>query len=106
MKVDFLRDGLLEVSKESSAQDSDATSPSAPTQGSEISPDLSRGPCRLCNERPALEECLQCHQAVCLEDLWVMLRLCRGCLSEEQMREAQALSKRPRPDLDIKWVED
>ncbi len=46
-----------------------------------------------------------CDRDACREDYWLMLGLCRECLTEEELAEARHREKPP-PELDIKWVED
>lgn len=46
---------------------------------------LSPGVCPLCRARPARQPCRACGQAVCADDLWVMLGLCRSCASDRDV---------------------
>jgi hypothetical protein len=64
------------------------------------------GPCALCKERPAHHRCVHCERGACKEDYWIMLGLCRDCVTEAEVAAAKEPRSRPRPDLGIKWVEE
>lgn len=45
--------------------------------------------CALCNARPPRDTCVQCGRPACAADLWIMLRLCRTCASDEDVERGQ-----------------
>lgn len=101
-RVDLLGDDLVRVERETTPVDvslHDATTPAVPTE-------RPRGLCGLCNAKDAQERCLHCERDVCREHYWIMLGLCKSCATEDELRAARAGEHRPRPDLDIKWVDD
>lgn len=49
--------------------------------------------CGLCGTRPARGTCAMCGRGACAADLWVMLRLCRGCASEDAVARGQRGAK-------------
>lgn len=95
--IDLLRDDLLRLSERAP----DATpAPAPPARSVEL------GPCRMCHERSATARCLNCDEPVCKEHHWVMLGLCKGCATPDELSAAREGANRPRPDLGIKWIED
>lgn len=50
--------------------------------------------------------CLHCHREVCKAHAWLMLGLCHECLTPEELHRARTGTERPRPALDVSWVED
>lgn len=102
-RVDLLGDDLVHVQRVQPPADvslHDAVpstrEPSTPTKGL----------CALCSEKDAVERCLHCQRSVCREHFWIMLGLCKSCATEEELEVARQGTNRPRPDLDIKWVEE
>jgi len=51
------------------------------------------GLCALCKTRPLRDHCVQCGRAACAADLWVMLRLCRTCASDDDVERGQRGSR-------------
>lgn len=47
------------------------------------------GLCQLCGTRPQRGQCAMCHRHACAADLWVMLRLCRDCASDDAVARGQ-----------------
>lgn len=113
MGVDLIRDDLIRFAREEADEPTNAEleawAAQAHAQGKELpEPPKARrpqGPCRLCQERPSAHRCVSCDRDACREDYWIMLGLCRDCLTEEELRTARERERRP-PALDIKWVED
>ncbi len=60
-----------------------------------------RGLCQLCGTRPPRGTCALCGRSVCAADLWVMLRLCRDCASDDAVARGQRGAK---PE-DRNWLE-
>jgi len=111
-RIDLLRDGLLRPKREAEEATRDSLQEwmeEADEKGVDVSPPQPpapiAGPCAVCGERAASSTCHQCGRGVCAADQWVMFGLCRTCLSEKELQKARTRSK-PRPELDIKWVED
>lgn len=50
---------------------------------------VAAGICALCKTRPSRGHCVQCGRAACAADLWVMLRLCRTCASDDDVERGQ-----------------
>ncbi len=113
MGVDLLRDELIRFERQGDEQPTNQEleewAAQARAKGNELpEPPKARrpeGPCRLCQERPSAHRCVACDRDACREDYWVMLGLCRECLTEEELAEARHREKTP-PELDIKWVEE
>lgn len=110
MGVDLIGDDLVRVRHEHPAP---TLEPETPKQAAEAwsrsladTPATDLGTCVQCNQRPARLRCLNCQRAVCLDDAWTMLGLCKACLTPDEMRLAREGAHRKRPDLDIKWIED
>lgn len=62
---------------------------------------LAQGLCQLCTTRPARGSCAMCGRSACAADLWVMLRLCRDCASDDAVARGQRGAK---PE-DRNWLE-
>ena len=75
-----------------------------PAEAQPATTDLS--PCAICDARSAIQRCIQCERPVCRDDVWTMLGLCKQCATEDEVRKVREGSKRPRPDLGIKWIQD
>lgn len=45
--------------------------------------------CQLCRTRPQRGQCAMCGRRACAADLWVMLRLCRDCASDDAVARGQ-----------------
>ena len=102
-RVDLLGDDLVHVQRvqpptETSLRDAVAATPEAAPSAN--------GLCELCTEKGAAERCLHCARGVCREHFWIMLGLCKSCATEDEVKVAREGTNRPRPDLDIKWVEE
>lgn len=101
MEVDLLQDGLLRVEREKP----ESESPFPPVQAIQGPAHTPAGTCPICNERPANRHCLHCSRDVCAQDHWVMLGLCKTCVTRQEMDAARNPEPK-RPELDIKWIED
>jgi hypothetical protein len=103
MEVDLIQDGLLRVEREKP----ESESPFPPRLDSAVQTPAHTpsGICPVCNERPSNRHCLHCDRDVCAQDHWVMLGLCKTCVTKKEMADAREPTLR-RPDLDIKWIED
>lgn len=102
MEIDLLQDGLLNLEREKPESESpfpklDAVLTEPPRQPS--------GTCPICNERESNRHCIHCDRDVCAQDHWVMLGLCKTCVTRKEMDEARNPEPK-RPDLDIKWIEE
>lgn len=108
MPVDLLRDGLLRIPEGAETTITEELSSwiSAQSDPAEPGSAAPSGPCEVCQQRDAGFTCVNCSKKVCATDHWVMLGLCRVCVSEDEMRKAREARERARPDLGIKWVED
>lgn len=63
----------------------------APTPGTGTATDPSL--CALCGTGRARDRCTMCGRPACAADLWVMLRLCRGCADERAVERGQRGAK-------------
>lgn len=108
MPVDLLRDGLVRTANEEKPE-RDALAAWGAAQGQTLEPPMSRPPpeglCEMCHERAAAHLCLHCDRQVCARDVWIMLGLCRDCVTKEELHRART-AEAPAPDLDIKWIEE
>ncbi len=102
-RVDLLGDDLVHVQRIQAPADVSLQDAVTTTAGPNMPP---KGPCSICVTKDAAEKCLHCNQAVCREHFWIMLGLCKSCATEEELQSAREGTHRPRPDLDIKWVEE
>lgn len=101
--VDLLGDGLVRVEREEPIHDPSLGEATAQHAAPDPPP---TGPCELCRESPAAARCVHCRRAACRDHFWIMLGLCHGCATEEEMRQAREGGLRKRPRLDIKWIEE
>lgn len=63
----------------------DRTAPPASSKAG----DSDNGLCQLCGTRPQRGQCAMCQRHACAADLWVMLRLCRDCASDDAVARGQ-----------------
>lgn len=103
VEIDILQDGLLRVEREKP----EAESPFPPKLDTAIQEPKHQpaGTCPVCNQRPANRQCINCLRDVCAQDHWVMLGLCKTCVTRKEMDDARNPETK-RPELDIKWIED
>lgn len=45
--------------------------------------------CALCKVGKPRDACLQCGRPACAADLWIMLRLCRDCATDQDVERGQ-----------------
>lgn len=70
-----------------------AASGPAATGGAPVPGGPADGLCQLCATRPARGSCAMCGRHACAADLWVMLRLCRDCASDDAVARGQRGAK-------------
>lgn len=110
MGVDLIGDDLVRVRQEHPTPTLEPATPKQAAQAWSASlaatPPTDLGTCVRCHQRPARLRCVNCQRAVCLDDAWTMLGLCKECLTPDEMRTARQGGHLKRPDLGIKWIED
>jgi len=45
------------------------------------------GKCRICHERPAQYRCIKCGTEVCATHYWLLLGLCKKCVSDDMLEK-------------------
>ena len=49
--------------------------------------DAVAGTCEVCEARKAKHRCIRCGKKACLTCYWIMLGICKECVTEEKMKE-------------------
>ena len=49
--------------------------------------DKIEGTCHVCEIRDAKHRCIRCGNIACLACFWIMLGICKECITEEKMKE-------------------
>lgn len=80
---------LRQAKPQSPASNPDATAGIVSTPREPEPLNLAARQCALCKARPPRDLCVQCGRPACAADLWIMLRLCRTCATDDDVERGQ-----------------